>query len=216
MDSTEINGSSEPIKGDENVIDLSSDTSGDASDLQTFADGIADLIDDQGNADSASELKALKSRVKELEDSLHSEENKYARLFADFQNLRNRTSKEIQLGVELAVKQILLEVLQILDSFNRCLTSTYQEVTDFRTGVGLIQKQFYDALRRLKVSEIEIQIGDTFDAHVAEALTMLDTTAYPEGSIVDICEKGFRIGDQLLRPARVVVARGNNSPENLM
>jgi molecular chaperone GrpE len=203
------NDSLEPIEGEDNVLDRSGDSPEEDLDVQTFVDG-------HGNAVSASELKTLKARVKELESSLHNEENKYTRLFADFQNSRNRASKEIQLATEQVSKQILIEVLQVLDSFNRCLSSPYKDIEDFRIGVSLIQKQFYDTLRRLKVSEIEIKIGDAFDAHVAEALTILETAAYQEGSIVDICEKGFKIGDQLLRPARVVVARGNGSPENIM
>jgi len=218
MDSMGINDSFEPTGSEENVLDLSDDSSasGDASDFQTFANGIENLIDDQGNTDSGPDLKVLNARVKELENSLRNEENKYTRLLADFQNFRNRTSKEVQLGVDLATKQILLDVLQVLDSFNRCLNSNSQDIADFRNGVGLIQKQFYDTLRRLKVSEIEIQVGDAFDAHIAEALTTINTTTHPDGSVVDVCEKGFKIGDQLLRPARVVVARDSGSPDNLM
>jgi len=205
-----------PTGGEENLPDISGDgaVSCEASNNQAFRD--SDLIEDQGNDDSDSKINALNVKVKELENSLRNEENKYTRLLADFQNLRNRTSKEVQLGVELATKQILLEVLQVLDSFNRCLNSTYQDIAGFRTGVALIQKQFYDTLRRLKVSEIEIQVGDAFDAHIAEALTKINTTAYPDGSVVDVCEKGFKIGDQLLRPAKVVVAHDDSSPEHLM
>jgi len=210
----ETNDSLEFSGGEGNVLGISDDStaSGEAPDFQPFPDGIGD----QGSTDSGSDLKSLNAKVKELENSLRNEENNYTRLLADIQNERNRTSKEVQLKVEQATKQILLDVLKVLDSFNRCLNSTYQDVADFRTGVGLIQKQFYDTLRSLKVSEIEIQVGDAFDAHVAEALTTIDTTAHPDGSVVDVYEKGFKIGDQLLRPAKVVVARGSDSPENLV
>lgn len=80
----------------------------------------------------------------------------------------------------------------------------------FRTGIALIQRQFDDALRRQNVIEIECKAGDTFDPHFAEALTSLDTEDYPEGCVVDVCEKGYKLGDQLLRPARVVVARNGD------
>jgi len=208
----EVNNSPEPVEN-RDAIDLSDNGSERYDDIQVFADETAESADAQNHSDSNSELKAFKARIRELEESHRNEENKYNRLLADFQNLRSRTSKEIQLGVELAEKRILLEVLQVLDSFNRCLGSAYHDSADFRKGVDLIQKQFYDTLRRLKVTEIEIQIGDMFDAHVAEALTTLNTTAYPEGSVADVCEKGFRIGDQLLRPAKVVVAHGAGSSE---
>ena len=215
MDPMEISDSLEPIEN-KDAIDLSDNSSERANNIQVFADETAELVDNQDCSDSNSDLKALKARLEELEEFRRNEENKYNRLLADFHNLRSRTSKEVQLGVELAEKHVLLEVLQVLDSFNRCLSADYHDFAVFRKGVGLIQKQFYDTLRRLKVTEIEIQVGDMFDAHVAEALTTINTTAYPEGSVVDVCEKGFKIGDQLLRPARVVVAQGDSSYEDVL
>ena len=183
------------------------------TDLQAFADQVATTVDWQDEADGYQEqgAKALVSKIRELEESLASEENKYQRLLADFQNLRNRTARDIKSGAEQAERQILLDVLPLLDSFNRCLSSAYSGVDDFRTGVELIQRQFYDMLRRLKVTEIEIKVGDIFDAHVSEALATSDSSGMPEGSVVDIYEKGYRVGSQLLRPARVVVASGGAS-----
>ena len=205
----EMIDSPEPIE-DESPMNIADD----GFDLQAFADEVADIVEETGNKDGNPELVALKSKIVELEESLRNEDNKYKRLLADFQNYRNRTARDIQLAVELAEKQILIEMLQVLDNLNRCMNSSYRDIDDFRTGVEFIQKQFYDALRRLKVSEIEIRVGDTFDAHFAEALTMVDTTDFPEGSVVDVCEKGFRRGEQLLRPARVVVSRCSNPIES--
>ena len=203
-----------PIEG-ETPIEISDEGTAGNLDIQDFADEVADLVDAHESVGFGSEANARKARVAELEEALSQEENKYKRLLADFQNMRNRASREVQAGVEQAEKQILLELLQVLDSFNRCLNSSYQSIEDFRTGVNLIEKQFLGALRRLRVSEIETKVGDMFDAHVAEALTAIDTTEFPAGSIVDICERGYKIGDRLLRPARVVVARGGDSRENI-
>jgi len=199
-----------PIEG-ENLMEISDEGSSGALDLQAFADEVADFVDAREKPDSDSGTNPLKARVAELEEVVRQEENNYKRLLADFQNMRNRASREVQSAVEQAEKQILLEVLQVLDSFNRCLGSSYKSIEDFRAGVDLIEKQFLSVLRRLKVSEIEISKGDMFDAHVAEALTAIDIPSLPDGSVADICEKGYKIGDQLLRPARVVVARGGNS-----
>jgi molecular chaperone GrpE len=206
----ETTDSLEPIEG-ENVINLLDDQPEIFSDLQAFADKIAEADDAEEpvEAPPGLEVAELRAKIKEMEESQREAENKYGRLLADFQNLRNRSAREIQSGVEQAGRQILLEVLQVLDSFSRCVNSTYQNVSDFRTGVDLIEKQFLNALRRLRVSEIEIKAGDTFDAHTAEALTTVDTIDFPPGCVVDVCEKGFMIGDQLLRPAKVVVARGD-------
>jgi molecular chaperone GrpE len=160
----------------------------------------------EGGGGGQSEPDALRARLSEAEGALAEAEGRYMRLLADFQNHRNRQARDVQLGVEQAERQTLLEVLQVMDSFRRCLGSNYGSVEDFRAGVGLIERQFDAALRRLGVSEIDIGAGDAFDAHVAEALTTIAAPGLPPGSIVDVCEKGYRVGERLLRPARVVVA----------
>ena len=197
--------SQEPIEEGANP---SSDALQGSFDLQAFADGIADGYEETVETKPSKELEELKAKVKSLEASLHNEEGKYKRLLADLQNLRNKTSKEIKMGSEQAEKKVLLEVLQVLDSFNRCMSSTYHDIEEFRTGVGLIEKQFLATLRRLNVTEIQISPGDPYDAHTAEALSAIDTDSFPPGCIAEVCEKGFRLGESLLRPARVVVARG--------
>jgi len=205
MNKMEANEFTEPAEG--GPIDLQGNQPEERHDLHALADTAARSIADE--CDNG-ELELLRQKVKELEESLRSEDDKYKRLLADFQNFRNRASKDIQMGIEQSEKRIMLEVLQVLDSFNRCMGSPYSSIEALRAGVELIQKQFYDTLRRLGVSEIEINLGDMFDAHIAEALTTIDTANFPEGSIVDVCEKGFNLGGRLLRPARVVVARVNN------
>ena len=190
---------------DENPLGISDAVEGSGMDIHASKGGEAEACH------SEQYENALAQKIAELEEALGKEENKYKRLLADFQNSRNRTAKDINTAVEQAERQILLDMLRLLDSFNRCLSSAYHDIADFRTGVELIQKQFCGALRRLEVSEIEINVGDVYDAHTAEALTTLDTQDYPEGCIVDICEKGYRFGGHLLRPARVVVASSGGS-----
>jgi len=204
MDKMEASDITEPAEG--SPIDLQGNYTGEGYDLQTLADEAEASLVGGDNG----ELEPLRQRVKELEESLRSEDDKYKRLLADFQNFRNRAAKDVQMGVEQAERRIMLEVLQVFDSFNRCMGSTYGSIEDLRAGVELIQKQFCDVLRRQGVTEIEIRPGDMFNAHVAEALTTVDAANFHEGSIVDVCEKGYNLGERLLRPARVVVARGSS------
>jgi molecular chaperone GrpE len=173
-------------------------------------------MDRRGAADQAEALDTcpdgqggaaeLGARLSDAERSLAEKDAHYTRLLADFQNARNRQSREIQSGVENAEKKIFLEILPVMDNFRRCLDSTYGSVEDFRAGVGLIEKQFGAALRSLGVSEIEVKTGDAFDANVAEAMATIEMPGSAPGSVVDITEKGYMIGERLLRPARVVVA----------
>ena len=129
------------------------------------------------------------------------------RLAADFNNFRNRAQRDIALAVEQAERKIFLEMLPVLDNFDRSLGATYPDVDDFRSGVELIRKQFLEALRRLNVEQLPIQVGDPFDALHAEALTTYADPKLPDGSVAAIYEQGFNLKGQLLRAARVVVNR---------
>ncbi|MDR3685089.1 MAG: nucleotide exchange factor GrpE [Geothrix sp.] len=129
------------------------------------------------------------------------------RLAADFNNFRNRAQRDIALAVEQAERKIFLELLPVLDNFDRGLGATYQDVEVFRAGIELVRKQFLEALRRLNVEQLPLQVGDPFDALHAEALTTYTDPSLPDGSVAAIYEQGFNLKGQLLRAARVVVNR---------
>jgi molecular chaperone GrpE len=129
------------------------------------------------------------------------------RLAADFNNFRNRAQRDISLAVEQTERKILLEMLPVLDNFDRGLGATYQDVDSFRSGVELIRKQFLEALRRVNVEQLPLQVGDHFDALNAEALTTFTDPSLPDGAVAAIYEQGFNLKGQLLRAARVVVNR---------
>jgi molecular chaperone GrpE len=159
------------------------------------------------NAELEATLKESLTRIQELEKLEGEYLDRYHRLLADFSNYRNRTAREIQMAVDLSEKRMLREILPVLDSFDRCLSSNYQTLEDFRSGVELIQKQFVDALRRTGVEAVPLEVGDPFDALHAEALTTTTDPVLPDGSVAAIFERGFMLREHLLRPARVVVNR---------
>ncbi len=133
--------------------------------------------------------------------------DQHKRLAADFNNFRNRAQRDIQLSVEQAERRLLNEILPVLDSLERSLEATYPDLDAFRSGVELIRKQFLDALRRTGVEPLTLPLGDPFDALTSEALTTMTNPNLPDGSVAAVYEKGFKLRDQLLRPARVVVNR---------
>jgi molecular chaperone GrpE len=210
-------------------LDISLDEDGEI-DLQSLADGVEiddaeiTVLDDDGQTWTAESIEKAAPLPPEdpradLEAALMEAENQIGdflkretelmdqqrRLAADFNNFRNRANRDIQMSVDQAEKRILVEILPVLDSFERSLESTYQDVDGFRSGVELIRKQFFDALRRIQVEPLPVQVGDLFDAKNAEALTTLSNPDLPDGAIAAVYEKGFSLREQLLRPARVVV-----------
>ena len=208
----------------EDLVDLNLDEPLEG-DLQSVADEVAseyhtqvvpemefpDLPQPTGDGEGKVDLEsALVEAEHQMEDLLRREVellDQQRRLAADFNNFRNRARRDIALAVEQAERKILLEMLAVLDNFDRGLSATYQDVESFRGGVDLIRKQFLEALRRVNVEQLPLQVGDPFDALNAEALTTFTDPNLPDGAVAAIYERGFNLKGQLLRAARVVVNR---------
>jgi molecular chaperone GrpE len=190
------------------TVDLSFDEFEVVDDLQALADEVAESTEEPANAGSESVeerlAKALR-QIKELEKVQAEHGDKHHRLLADFANHRNRAGRDIQMAVTLAERKLLMEFLPVIDSFERCLGSTYSTLEDFHNGVALIHKQFVEALRKVGVEGVDLKVGDPFDAMHAEALTTTTQANLPDGAVAAIYERGFMLRDQLLRPARVIV-----------
>jgi len=193
-------------------------------DLQSVADEVAseyhtqvvpemelpDLDPSMGPDGKVDLESALTEAEHQMEDMLRREAelmDQQRRLAADFNNFRNRAQRDIALAVEQAERKILLEMLPVLDNFDRGLGATYQDLDSFQSGVELIRKQFLEALRRLNVEQLPLQVGEPFDALNAEALTTFADPNLPDGAVAAIYERGFSLKGQLLRAARVVVNR---------
>ena len=208
----------------EDLVDLNLDEPLEG-DLQAVADAVAsgyhtqvvpemevvDLPQPTHDPDGRVDLEsALSETERQMEELLRREAelmDHQRRLAADFNNYRNRAQRDIALAVEQAERKILLEMLPILDNFERGLGATYQDVDSFRSGIELIRKQFLEAFKRLSVEQVPLQVGDPFDALNAEALTTFSDPNLPDGAVAAIYERGFSLKGQLLRAARVVVNR---------
>lgn len=208
----------------EDLVDLNLDEVGEP-DLQALADEAAseyktqvtpEMDLDEPSAEGPSGMgrvdleSALTEAEGQLEEMMKREAelmDQHRRLAADFNNFRNRAQRDIALAVEQAERRILLELLPVLDNFDRGLSASYQDVETFRSGVELIRRQFLEALRRLNVEPLPLQVGDPFDALHAEALTTYSDPSMPDGAVAAIYERGYNLKGQLLRAARVVVNR---------
>ena len=155
----------------EDLVDLNLDESLEG-DLQSVADEVAseyrtqmvpemdlpDLPQPAADQDARVDLEsALTEAEHQMEDMLRREAelmDQHRRLAADFNNFRNRAQRDISLAVEQAERKILLEMLPVLDNFERGLGASYQDVESFRAGVELIRKQFLESLRRLNVEQL--------------------------------------------------------------
>lgn len=156
------------------------------------------------------QLARLQTHVGELEKREADVLDHYKRLKAEYLNYRDRSARDTQVALNQADRKVLLEILPVLDNFERCLGASYPDMEAFRIGVELIHKQFVDALRRIGAEPVTLNVGDPFDALHSEALTTISNSNLPDGAIAAIYERGYMLRDQLLRPARVVV---NHNPD---
>lgn len=155
-------------------------------------------------------ISILKKRIEELENEVSDMKDKYMRAMAEAENIRKRTAKEKIDGIKRANKGLLLSLINFMDNFERALKSFDNDETikgsEYYKGVELIHKQFIDFLTDNGVTEIEA-LGEEFDPNVHEALTMLEVPDIDKEQVVEVYAKGYKLNDELLRTAKVVVGK---------
>jgi molecular chaperone GrpE len=143
-------------------------------------------------------------QVESAEEAAAAREDRLLRLAAEFDNFRKRAARERQEYVTLANERIIGELLPILDDLERALVAaTEHEEAQLEEGVRLVHRSLASLLERHGVEAIETD--GKFDPHVHEALLTQPSEA-EEGSVLDVVQKGYRLGERVVRPARVVVA----------
>lgn len=144
-----------------------------------------------------------------LAEDLASEKDKYLRLFAEFENYKRRTSKERLELFKTANQEVLLAMLPILDDFDRALLEISKSEDEVMLkGVQLIADKFRNTLVSKGLESVELKAGDDFNADVAEAITQIPAPdASLKGKIVDVVEKGYKLGDKIIRFPKVVVGQ---------
>ena len=131
-------------------------------------------------------------------------DDRLLRLAADFDNYKKRAARERAEYIALANERLLKELLPILDDLERALNAAEQhEEAQLEEGVRLVHRSLASLLERQGVKEIATD--GKFDPHVHEALLSQPSEA-EEGSVIDVVQKGYKLGDRVVRPARVVVA----------
>jgi molecular chaperone GrpE len=131
---------------------------------------------------------------------------------AEFDNYRKRIDRERSEIYQRGRDDVLLQLLPVVDNFERALSSLEKSDGDaeaLRDGVELIHRQFVDALSKFGLKAVEA-VGQAFDPHVHEAVTTEATDKHKENTVIEEFQRGYKIGDRLLRPAKVKVA---SSPE---
>jgi len=145
----------------------------------------------------------------QLTQDLASEKDKHLRLFAEFENYKRRTSKERVELFKTANQEVLQAILPVLDDFDRALIEiSKSEDENLLKGVTLIHEKLKNTLTSKGLEEVEVKAGDAFDADFAEAITQIPAPSDKmKGKIVDVLEKGYKLGDKIIRFPKVVIGQ---------
>ena len=157
--------------------------------------------------EAAADAESATDPVAGLREELAAEKDKFLRLFADFENFRKRTARERVDLFRTAGQEVISSLLPVLDDFDRAIREITRSGDDTTLqGVGLIHTKLKETLKTKGLEEIPVKEGDGFDAELHEAVTQIPAPKKKlKGKVVDVIEKGYRLGDRIIRHPKVVV-----------
>lgn len=186
----------------ENTDNESPGAADDLPEMQNITDEAAETPAD----DFAQEMRALAAERDEYKDQL-------LRARAEFENFRKRVAREAEQTRRMAAANLIRELLPVGDNLDLALQHVANPDDGLAQGVRMVLKQFSEALERAGLATVPAQ-GESFDPNVHEAVMQQNSADVPAGVVIAEFQRGYRLGDHVLRPARVVVSAGpNEGPE---
>ena len=157
------------------------------------------------NSENAEEL--TKEEVNPLKEKYDTLNNQYIRLAADFDNYRKRQEQEKEALLKYGAESTLKKMIEVLDNFERGLKAieTVEDCEKVKECYNLAYKNFKDVLTKAGLEAIKAE-GETFDPNFHEAVMQTPSTEHPEHTIIAELQKGYKLGDKVLRPTLVNVA----------
>ncbi len=187
-----------------NVADESNGATDTLTDDRTAAEAAAE--EQAANDENAATDNAQAAAVADAEAAVAEWKDKYMRLQAEFDNYRKRTLKEKMELMETGGRDVLLEILPVRDDIQRAVAAMEKsdDIESMRGGVQLIAQKLTEALRRRGVTEIECRDKD-FDEAECEAVARFAAGEEKRGKVIDVVQTGYKLGERVLRFAKVVV-----------
>jgi len=165
-----------------------------------------DIPEAEAEAPERPEQNEFEERIAALEAERAELLDRLRRTAADFDNFRKRAARDQESLVARAHERLMKTLLPVVDDLERALVAAAEhEEAKLEEGVRLVARELHEALKREGLEEIEAD--GKFDPHVHEALLSQPSEA-DEGSVIEVLQKGYRLGDRVLRPARVVISQG--------
>jgi molecular chaperone GrpE len=161
--------------------------------------------------DAVKETQADKDQVEEinLEEQVKNEKDKFLRLFAEFENYKRRTAKERIELFSTASEEVMISLLPVLDDFDRASVEIEKDKeNEILKGILLIKNKLFDSLKSKGLSLVTVNKGEDFNADNHEAVTQIPAPSKDmQGKIIDVIEKGYKLGDKVIRYPKVVIGK---------
>ena len=148
--------------------------------------------------------KELKAALEKAEAALADHKDQHLRLMAEYQNYRNRTTEEKKKIYGDAKADCIKSLLTVVDTFERAMDAACSDET-YKKGIEMTFSQLQKALEQMGVKEIA-EVGVEFDPNLHNAIKQMDDTDFEENKVCEIYQKGYLLGDRLIRPAMVAVS----------
>lgn len=197
----------EEVKPEEGFAEGDVEPNCEGQSCANMADDDTSAVDEMAEQTDAEPIDAVAEALAKAENEAAEWRDKYLRLQAEFDNYRKRTLKEKMSLVESGGENVIKALLPVVDDVDRALAAMEKsdDVEALRGGVRLIAQKFNEVMRQQGVSEIEA-VGKEFDVDHHEAVARFPIEGKSSGEIIDVVQKGYKLGEKVIRYAKVVVA----------
>ena len=192
------------MENEDKEMDITEDL---ISDNNPFAKEVLDSSESQETAENDEADTKITDEISSLKAELDKVNNQYIRLAADFDNYRKRQMQEREALLKYGAEETLKKMIEALDNIDRAKASVenVEDVNTVKDSYNLVFKQIYDVLQKIGLEVIDTKDKE-FDPNMHEAVMQTPTSDYPENTIIAELQKGYKLGDKVLRPSLVNVA----------
>lgn len=192
------------MENEDKEMDITEDL---ISDNNPFAKEVLDSSESQETAENDEADTQITDEISSLKAELDKVNNQYIRLAADFDNYRKRQMQEREALLKYGAEETLKKMIEALDNIDRAKASVenVEDVNTVKDSYNLVFKQIYDVLQKIGLEVIDTKDKE-FDPNMHEAVMQTPTSDYPENTIIAELQKGYKLGDKVLRPSLVNVA----------
>lgn len=177
---------------------------------ETGANGAENANAEEPSTDAEESIDSLKARIESLNAAMEAAKQQVLRSQAEAQNAQRRAEKDVEKAHKFGQEKLLQDLLPVVDNLERALASMDRENPDFKAvveGIELTHKSFVDALAKYNVEPVDPK-GEPFDPELHQAMTMVENPDVEPNTVIDVFQKGYTLHGRLVRPAMVVVSKG--------